>query len=221
MARFLTMWSCGASVPTRPSILYHTDTEVIVHLYEEYGERFVDYERAVRDRPGDTAAAIVLARDRTGIGRCSTRPQTTCSLPKSRRWSLCPVQRRTDFRRSPKSSLIGQRWRLARHSRRGPPPGHIMVVDESARRLHRYWDWAFPGPTPGACRGRLCGRIAHVADRRRTAAVARRRSAGAYLSGGLIDHHLIIRNCTDTPLRTFSLTFEDAEFDERVPAGTG
>ena len=39
---------------------------------------------------------------------------------------------------------------------------------------------------------------------------------GAYLSGGL-DSSIItslIRNHTDTPLRTFSLTFEDAEFDE-------
>jgi asparagine synthase (glutamine-hydrolysing) len=39
---------------------------------------------------------------------------------------------------------------------------------------------------------------------------------GAYLSGGL-DSSIItalIRNHTDTPLRTFSLTFDDAEFDE-------
>src|SRR6185436_6176183 len=39
---------------------------------------------------------------------------------------------------------------------------------------------------------------------------------GAYLSGGLDSSVItsLIRKYTDTPLRTFSLTFDDAEFDE-------
>ena len=93
-----------------------------------------------------------------------------------------------------------------------------MVVDESARRLHRYWDWAFPGPTPGPRRAE-----ADYADELRTLLIDAVRlqlradvPVGAYLSGGLDSSIItsIIRNFTDTPLRTFSLTFEDAEFDE-------
>src|SRR5208282_4646835 len=40
---------------------------------------------------------------------------------------------------------------------------------------------------------------------------------GAYLSGGLDSTIVtsIIRRCTDTPLKTFSVSFENVEFDER------
>ena len=203
----------------------HTDTEVIVHLYEEYGERFVDYLN------GQFAIALwdtqrrrlVLARDRTGIrplfyteaaGRLlfASEVKALVALPK--------VQRRIDFQAlaeiftywstlAPRTAFEGV-WSL--------PPGHIMVVDDSARRLHRYWDWAFPGPTPGPRRAE-----ADYAEELRTLLIDAVRlqlradvPVGAYLSGGLDSSIItsIIRNCTDTPLRTFSLTFEDAEFDE-------
>ena len=203
-----------------------SDTEVIVHLYEERGERFVD------DLNGQFAIAlsdtrrhrIVLARDRTGIrplfytearGRLlfASEVKALFALPEVRRsidpqalaeictyWS--PLAPRTAFEGV--SSL---------------PPGHIMVVTEGARRLHRYWDWVFPESTSGPRRAE-----ADYAEELRELLIDAVRlqlradvPVGAYLSGGLDSSIVtsIIRNFTGARLRTFSLTFDDAEFDER------
>jgi asparagine synthase (glutamine-hydrolysing) len=99
------------------------------------------------------------------------------------------------------------------------PPGHLMVVGaDGARRLHCYWDWRFPEKIARPFRTEV-----DYADELRALLIDAVRlqlradvPVGAYLSGGL-DSSIItslIRNYTDTPLRTFSLTFEDAEFDE-------
>ncbi len=166
---------------------------------------------------------MVLARDRTGIrplfyteaaGRLlfASEIKALFALPEVRRsidpqalaeictyWS--PLAPRTAFEGV--SSL---------------PPGHIMVVTDGARRLHRYWDWEFPEPMAWPRRTE-----ADYAEELRALLIDAVRlqlradvPVGAYLSGGLDSSIItsVIHNFTDTPLRTFSLTFEDAEFDE-------
>ena len=206
----------------------HSDTEVIVHLYEEHGERFVDHLN------GQFAIALwdsrrqrlVLVRDRTGIrplfyteaaGRLvfASEVKALFALPEVRRsldaralaeictyWS--PLAPRTAFEGV--SSL---------------PPGHVMVVEGNVRRLHRYWDWTFPDAQTGSADQDRPE--ADYADELRELLIDSVRlqlradvPVGAYLSGGLDSSIVtsIIRNFSDTPLRTFSLTFEDAEFDE-------
>ena len=206
-----------------------SDTEVIVHLYEEHGEAFVDHLN------GQFAIALwdtqrqclVLARDRTGIrplfyteaaGRIifASEVKALFALPDVRRsidvralaetctyWS--PLAPRTAFEAV--SSL---------------PPGHVMVIANGARRIHRYWDWTFPDAELGTHGGTRRSEADYAAELRELLIDAVRLQlradvpVGAYLSGGL-DSSIItslVRNFSDTPLRTFSLTFEDAEFDE-------
>ena len=207
----------------------HSDTEVIVHLYEEHGEHFVDHLN------GQFAIALwdtrrqslILARDRTGIrplfyteaaGRMifASEVKALFALPEVRRsldvqalaqtcayW--CPLAPRTAFEGV--SSL---------------PPGHVMVVRNGTRRIHRYWDWTFPDAESGASRDTRRTEEDYAAELRDLLIDAVRLqlradvSVGAYLSGGL-DSSIItslIHHFSNTPLRTFSLTFEDAEFDE-------
>lgn len=201
-----------------------SDTEVIVHLYEDLGERFVhelngQFAIALWDR---RQRRLVLARDRTGIrplfhtqvgGRLAfaSEVKSLFALPEVPRrlrleglastftwWSVLPPHTVFDG----VDSL---------------PPGHLMVVDAGGMRTERYWDWQFPEAMPSArseddCAEELRALLIDAVRLQLRSDVP----VGAYLSGGLDSSIItsIIKNHTDTPLRSFSLTFEDAEFDE-------
>lgn len=201
-----------------------SDTEVLVHLYEQYGDNFVthlngQFAIALWDGPRER---LVLARDRVGIrplfhtrinGRFvfASEVKALFTLPTVPRalnaaalastfsfWSVLP----------PNSPFEGV------HSL---PPGHRLVVDVRGSALERYWDWPF------ARTSTLAGSDQACADDLRNLLIDAVRlqlradvPVGAYLSGGLDSSIIttIIRNHTSTPLRSFSLTFEDAELDE-------
>jgi asparagine synthase (glutamine-hydrolysing) len=202
-----------------------SDTEVIVHLYEEHGDAFVQHLNgqfaiALYDK---ACARLVLARDRTGIrplfytdagGRLLFASEIKALFTQS------AVPRRID---TTALSQIFSLWaplegRTAFEGVHALPPGHLMSVDAQGRRISRYWDWSFPTEVDGAARREedwaeeLHALLIDAVRLQLRADVP----VGAYLSGGLDSSIIttIIRNHTDTPLRTFSLTFEDAEFDE-------
>ncbi|MBL8344477.1 MAG: asparagine synthase (glutamine-hydrolyzing) [Rubrivivax sp.] len=203
-----------------------SDTEVLVHLYEDHGPDFVEHLN------GQFALALwdarrqrlVLARDRVGIrplfharvgGRLAFASEVKAlfTLPGVARrldagglaetfayWAVCP----------PRTVWEGVQ---------AVPPGHLLIVDaaEGRERLQRYWDWPFGAEEPPAWSDE---RWADELRERLVEAVRLQLRAdvpvGAYLSGGLDSSIIttVVRRHTDTPLRTFSLTFADAEFDE-------
>jgi len=203
-----------------------SDTEVIVHLYEEHGDDFVDHLN------GQFAIALwdarrrrlVLARDRTGIrplyfvqqaGRFAFASEVKALFADG------SVPRRID------TMALGELFTwwapLAPHTVfegvQALPPGHRMVVDVDGRVQQTcYWDWDFGElRADSICDGDDFAEELHAllvdAVRLQLRADV---PVGAYLSGGLDSSVItsLIRKHTDTPLRTFSLTFEDAEFDE-------
>ena len=201
-----------------------TDTEVIVHLYEEHGEDFVavlngQFAIALWDA---TRRQLVLARDRTGIrplfytergGRLvfASEVKALFTLPE--------VPRRLDV--AALAEVFSYWAPLEPHTVfegvQALPPGHLLVSSAGQVRTHRYWDWSFPEEADS---GRSADDCAHELRDLLIDSVRLQLRAdvpvGAYLSGGL-DSSIItslINNHSDTPLRTFSLTFEDAEFDE-------
>ena len=203
----------------------HSDTEVIVHLYEQYGEQFVAYLNgqfaiALWD---ENRKRLVLARDRTGIrplfyARVAGR-LLFASEAKSL-FAIAEVPRKLDV------LALGEiftYWsplapRTVFEGVVALPPGHLMVIDERETRIERYWDWSFPPASARDSRSE-----ADCADELRELLIDAVRlqlradvPVGAYLSGGLDSSIVttVIKNFTDTPLRTFSLTFADAEFDE-------
>jgi asparagine synthase (glutamine-hydrolysing) len=203
----------------------HSDTEVIVHAYEEYGDRYVDHLN------GQFAIALwdakerrlSLARDRTGIrplyyARVGNRIAFASEVKAL--FALPGMPRALDPRGM---AEVFSYWACAgeRSVFQGIqqlPPGHLMVVDARGTRVSKYWDWEFPDApivttrSPEDYAEELRALLIDAVRLQLRADVP----VGAYLSGGL-DSSLItglIKHYTDTPLRTFSVTFDDGEFDE-------
>lgn len=203
----------------------HSDTEVIVHLYEEYAERFVDHLNgqfaiALWD---STKQKLILARDRTGIrplftietgGRLyfASEVKSLFAHPAiSRQINLTALQEVFTFWTTlPPHSLF--------ESVEVVPPGHLMVIENGSKQLSRYWDWSYPNEHIDHDKS-----VADWSEELKTLMIDSVRlqlrsdvPVGAYLSGGLDSSVLtsLIKNFTDTPLRTFSIGFEDEEFDE-------
>jgi asparagine synthase (glutamine-hydrolysing) len=211
--------SAGHSFHTR------SDTEVLVHAYEEYGDDFVhrlngQFAFGIWDT---TRGRLLLARDRVGIlplfyadrgGRLVFGSEIKALLPAIG----CPE------RLSPAAlDQVLTFWSALTPNTLFPgilevSPGQLVVVEAGQITRRSYWHWQFPEPGE------------HVAsDPRRLAEQLREllidatrlrlRSdvpVGAYLSGGLDSSVLttIIRRHTDAPLRTFSIGFEERALDE-------
>jgi asparagine synthase (glutamine-hydrolysing) len=206
----------------------HSDTEVLVHLYEQHGDDFVDqlngqFAIALWDGPRQR---LLLARDRVGIrplyytwaeGRLAFASEVKALF------ALPAVPRRLDpaglasvftlWSVLPPGSVFEGVQALA--------PGHVMTVDAAGTRVRRYWDWPFADAadsTPAWSDARWADELrALLADAVRLQLRADV-PVGAYLSGGL-DSSIItalIRHDARAALRSFSLTFEDQEFDERA-----
>lgn len=210
-----------------------SDTEVIVHLYEQHGDDFVSHLN------GQFAIALwdaerrrlLLARDRTGIRPLfHTRAHGRLWFGSEIKALLAVLPQRATLDPTGLAQTLNY-W--------GPvdpatvfegihslPPGHVLTVDDGGREtLRRYWDWRFPAAADQtmASARRMFGSEEQAAAELRELlidAVRLRLRAdvpvGAYLSGGLDSSGIValIRRFTDTPVRTFSVAFADSEFDE-------
>ena len=204
-----------------------SDAEVIVHLYEEHGERFVEHLN------GQFAVALwdarrkrlVLARDRVGI-----RPLFYTDFPGGLAFAsevkslfaLRGVERAIDARAL---AEICTYWsplapRTAFRGISSLQAGHILVQEHGTRRIAPYWRWTFPeaGSESKLPEEELAAQLEELLADAVRLQLRSDVPVGSYLSGGL-DSSIIAalaRRFSTAPLRTFSLTFEDAEFDESV-----
>lgn len=202
-----------------------TDTEVILHAYEEHGTGCVNlfngqFAFALWD---SSRQMLFLARDRVGIRplfftRCGDRLVFGSEV---KALFLAPgVERRLD----PRSLLeVTTLWstlpgRTAFAGIEELPPGHVMTVRDGRIERHRYW--RTPASEPSDMWSGTIGEAAEAVEAVLTDAVRLRLRSdvevGAYLSGGL-DSSLItaiVAERFDSRVRTFSVAFEEARFDE-------
>ena len=203
-----------------------SDTEVIVHLYEQHGDDFVSllngqFAIALWDQPQQR---LLLARDRVGIVPLFYCKQGERLLFASEIKAMLPL-----FRESPRPNLAALDQLLTFWAPVSPntlfegvlelSPGTTLVVDRSGQRVHRYWDWQFPQhaddyrtESEQALAQELRELLIDATRLRLRADVP----VGAYLSGGLDSSVLValIHEHSDTPLRTFSIGFQDESLDE-------
>ncbi len=207
-----------------------SDTEVIVHLYDRYGEDFVQHLN------GQFAIALwdserqrlVLARDRAGI-----RPLYH-TRQRGRLWFASEVKSLLAV--LPECAHLDSQGLLQTLAFWAPvdpetlyqgvqslPPGHVLTVERDGRQhLRRYWDWTFPDAqetSPSRYPQTVEQATAELRELLVDAVRLQLRAdvpVGAYLSGGLDSSGIValVRGFTDTPVRTFSVAFDDGEFDE-------
>ncbi|HEV2268340.1 MAG TPA: asparagine synthase (glutamine-hydrolyzing) [Steroidobacteraceae bacterium] len=201
-----------------------SDTEVIVHAYEEYGDRFVarlsgQFALALWDA---RRQRLLLARDGVGI-----RPLFYARIGGR---LLFASEVKAILAVAPEAAALDEQglaqvftfWgtvgpRTVFKGIRSLPPGHTLVVEKGAERLQRYWDWTFP-QNPGRTDLSM-DEAAEMLHALLTDVVRQQLRAdvpvGAYLSGGLDSSGIaaLARESVAT-LQTFSLTFDDPEFDE-------
>jgi asparagine synthase (glutamine-hydrolysing) len=202
-----------------------SDTEVLVHLYEERGPAFAE------DLRGMFAVAIwdarerrlVLARDRFGIKplyyRVTPRVLSFASELKgllrqpdfSRELDLGALQAFLAFNSIPAPLTI---FREARKL----PAGHLLVWSGGEPALHRY---SRPRPADaGELRREPARRLAaELRDRLRDSVRAHLIAdvpVGVLLSGGVDSSALTALAAQESsePVRTFSIGFEQGSFDE-------
>jgi asparagine synthase (glutamine-hydrolysing) len=206
----------------------NSDTEVIVHAYQAWKERaFAKFNGQFAIALWDARSqSLVLARDRLGVrplylcehgGRLyfasevkaifaadATIPRVLDGVGLAETftfWSVVPPQ-----------SVFAGITELE--------PGHVLTVTRESRAVCQFWQPRYPTPGTPGFRGTLDDAV-HAVRSALDQAVSLRmlRSdvpVGSYLSGGL-DSSLIAamgRRAKGDAFATFSVRFEESEFDE-------
>ena len=202
-----------------------SDTEVIVHAYEQYGDAFVQHLN------GQFAIALwdsrrrrlVLVRDRVGILPLFYMKSDGCLLFASEIKALLLCRANPPRLAAQTLDQIFTFW--APQGEATPfedihtlPPGHMLIVEAEKIQETTYWDWTFPEDnsyqtgSPAALAEELYALLADATRIRLRADV----SVGAYLSGGLDSSALVALMHQQAPeaLKTFSIGFDDPAFDE-------
>ena len=202
-----------------------SDTEVILHLYQEEGEQCVtrlngQWAFAIWDAPRQK---LFLSRDPLGVRPLFYTRTARSFLFASEIKALlaCPdVPRELDWQAL---DQIFTFWvtlppRTAFRDISQLPPGHSLTVEDGHIRMWEYWRLAFPPET--ACRDdheeRLAEDLLHLLEDATRIRLRADVPVGAYLSGGLDSTVIaaLARNLAGERLRTFSVAFDDREFDE-------
>lgn len=199
------------------------DTEVIVHLYEEYGSDCVHKLRgmfafALFD---EHQHRLLLARDRLGI-----KP-LHYAFSGSR--LLFGSEIKAILAAAPELSDVDSKALLqyfhfgyvldpetAFRSIRKLPPGHLLEFDGSKVKVRRYWDLPEYGThfprSEEECLAELEERLGEAVRIRLMADVP----LGAFLSGGTDSSAIValMARFSPKPVKTFSIGFRDAECNE-------
>ena len=213
----------------------HSDTEVIVHLYEEYGPSCLaklngQFAFAIWDAP---RRSLFLARDRLGV-RPLFYTMVEGALIFGSEIKVLFADPRVRRVIDPRGiAQVFNYWStLSPHTCfegiHELPPGHYLIAAEGKIQTSRYWSLEFiqqnvpSGKTVRTARRTTASLADELAELLTDATRIRLRAdvpVGAYLSGGLDSSVIaaIIRQIGTSRLDTFSIAFSDPEFDESEP----
>lgn len=200
-----------------------SDTEVIVHLYEDYGTG------CLKHLNGQFALAIwdsrkkelFIARDRMGIRPLFYAEKGGAFYFASEAKALFAtgrIERKIDplaldeiftfwHTVAPRTSFEGV------HEL---PAGHYLVLKSGVLSRHKYWELEFPEEFSNISFEDAMDELKRLLIDSTRLQLRADVPVGAYLSGGLDSSvtTALIRNYTGSKLQTFSVAFEDEDYDE-------
>jgi asparagine synthase (glutamine-hydrolysing) len=199
-----------------------TDTETIVHAYEQWGSAAIGRLRgmfalAVWDTRSGT---LLLARDRIGIKPLHYAEQDGRLYFGSEIKSILSapgVTREIDFDALDHylSFLYTPRDRSIFQGVHKLPPGHLLVWQDGRHRVERYWEVPADEHFEGSESDAAAALRAVLADAVRSHLVSDV-PIGAFLSGG-IDSSVVVGLMAEAAgrrVKTFSIGFDEPAFDE-------
>jgi len=205
-----------------------SDTEVLVHAYEEWGDAFLERLRGMFALAlwDGRAQRLLLARDRFGIKPLcyfvgpgmiafASEMQAFRALPGfTPTVDLAALDLYLHFQYIPAPHSIYREVRKL-------PPAHYLVVDRAhgLQEPRPYWSLAFRPdrrPSEEEWIERLDAGLRETVEAHLVADVP----FGAFLSGG-VDSSAVVAYMSallDQPVRTFTVGYEGSEHDERIHA---
>lgn len=203
-----------------------SDTEVIVHLYEEYGDDFVTHLNGqfsialwdkikkrfllIRDRVGIVPLFYTIGKDglifaseiKSILKALNRAPEMNFEALDQLMTFWAPVSPNTVFKDICEIS-----------------PGTMLIAERGGIHTKSYWQWIYPRKDEMSTEAELTVLSEKLHDLLVDATKIRLRSdvpVGAYLSGGLDSSVItaLIHTYGNVPLRTFSIGFDDANLDE-------
>lgn len=205
----------------------HSDTEVLVHLYEDFGLEMVSqlhgmFAFAIWDsRTGN----LFMARDRTGMKPlsymaspgalvfCSELRSLCAFAPNSLRVSPSAVMQYLAFGYVPHPATIFEGVRKL-------PPGHILSWNaQRGPEVRRYWTPPRPMSMP-VDEQELIEELRARLDTAVASHMEAEVPLGAFLSGGLDSSTVValMSRHASNPVRTFSIGFAEEKYDESAAA---
>jgi asparagine synthase (glutamine-hydrolysing) len=207
----------------------HSDTEVIVHAYEQWGERAVDQFRgmfafALWDEP---KRRLLLGRDRLGV-----KPLYYCTGESGvafgseikalledpdvpRDWSAGALDAYLALQYIPGPQTIYRAvYKL--------PPGHLLIAERDCVQIRRYWDLEFSGDGDTAREAEYLDRLDELVNESVRLRLVSDVPLGAFLSGG-IDSSAVVAAMAEVcrgRVVTTSVGFNEQAFNELEHART-
>ena len=202
-----------------------SDTEVIVHLYEDLGSRCVERLRgmfalAIWD---ERERRLMIARDRLGIKPlyyAQVGPRLLWASELKSLLALPEVEREIDW--PSLGSLLTFQYTPSNQSIiasvRKLEPGCLLLASAgSVVRLERYWTPRFE-PDRKRSVAQTAERLGELLEESVRMHLVSDVPLGAFLSGGLDSSTVVatMSRLVDEPVRTFSIGFTEPAFDERT-----
>jgi asparagine synthase (glutamine-hydrolysing) len=205
-----------------------SDTECILHLYEEYGDDCVNHLRgqaafALWDRK---RKKLLLARDRMGkkpiyytiqggtLYFASELSALFAALPHKPEINLEAIDLYLSLQYIPDPLTAYQGIHKL-------PPAHRLIWQNGAAKTERYWDYAYQPKHTGS-EDELIEELRALLKESVKMRLISEVPLGAHLSGG-IDSSIIVAlmsELSDAPVKTFSVGFEEEAFSELEYART-
>ena len=201
----------------------HTDTEVIVHLYEEYGPDCVHRLRgmfafALYD---ERLGRLLLVRDRLGKKPLHYALDNGTLFFASEMKAILAV--RPDLAKVHRQALLQYMYfgyipdpATAFEPIQKLPAGHLLEFENGQVRIRQYWDLPQYGTHDPASEEELLEELEHrLAEAVRIRLIADV-PLGAMLSGGTDSSTVValMARASSQPVKTFSIGFRQADFNE-------